>query len=161
MKHTATIILALGLTLASCTNPQPAASQLKAVDDLIARALDGAAAADQARALLQLDIDSGPSSPEALAARLRRLDLELGLGDHETARDVLLDAVRAHPGDKAVPRLLFQLAMLLQGPLDRPDEARELLSRVSGLYPDHPLAAEAGRLLDLMPETALAEGDPS
>jgi TolA-binding protein len=160
MRTAAPIILALALVLVCCSGPEPTAPQ-DATDDLIVRALDGAEAADQARALLGRNIDRAPSSPEALAARLRLLDLELGLGHYEAARDVLLDAVRAHPGDEAVPRLLFRLAMLLQGPLDRPDEARECLSRVSGLYPDHPLAAEARRLLELMPAHGPGEGDPS
>ena len=160
MKPVALIILALSLVLVCCSEPETSAPQ-ELADDLITRALDGALAADQARALLRQAIDQAPMSAEALAARLRLLDLELGLGRHDAARDVLLDAALAHPGDEAVPRLLFRLAMLLQGPLDQPEQARECLSRVAGLYPDHHLAAEARRLLRLMPADGPGEGDPS
>jgi len=116
---------------------------LQQVEALIRQARDGAAAAEQARDTLTTVIESDPTSLVALEARLLLVELEQALGNVEIAANLLLDAVRAHPGSEKTPRMLFDLGLLLAGPLDRPGEAREIFERVVTLYPNHSHAAEA------------------
>jgi hypothetical protein len=121
---------------------QPDAA-LAEVKTLLHGVRDGAVAAEQARKLLQTIMDEGIDPDSSLEARRRLAELEQLLGNHTAAGEALLDAIQAHPGHEATPELLFELGLLLDGPLDRPDEAREVFTRVAHLYPGHALAPEA------------------
>ncbi len=121
---------------------QPEAA-LEKVNTLLHRVRDGEAAAEQARDLLSTIIDDGISPDSALEARRRLVELEQLLGNDTAAGDALLDAIQAHPGHETTPGLLFDLGLLLEGPLDRPVEAAEIFKRVAHLYPDSALAPEA------------------
>jgi len=118
-------------------------SALQQVDTLILQARVGAAASEQARVTLSTIIDNDPGSAQALQARQRLVELEQVLGNDAAAGDALLDAIQAHPGSDDTPQLLYDLGLLLAGPLDRPDEARVIFRRVVHLYPDHTLTPEA------------------
>lgn len=121
---------------------------LENVDTLLHRVRDGVTASEQARKLLNTIIDDRSDPESTLDARLRLVELEQSLGNHAAAGAALLDAIQAHPGSAAIPRLLIDLGLLLHGPLDRPAEAAEVLNKVVLLYPDHPLADEALLLAD-------------
>jgi hypothetical protein len=121
---------------------QPEAA-LRHVDSLIGQARSGADAAEQARETLALIIRDGTDPALTQAARHRLLELERVLGHNEEASHVLLDTIQAHPGSEQIPQLLFDLGLLLAGPLELPEESIEIFERIPSLYPDHPLAPES------------------
>lgn len=119
---------------------------LDRAEALVEQARLGVSAATRARVILETVAGSGSGTDESLRARLLLVELERLQGHDQAAADALLHAIQGHPDSEAAPRLLCEMALLLQDRLDRPTEARETLRRVYHLYPDSPFAAEARRL---------------
>lgn len=166
------LVVALGLLLylrcrppgtpafdASETAERPEAALARA-EFLVHQARLGATAASEARTILERVAERGSGTDSSLRARMLLVDLELLQGNHQAAADTLLHAIQEHPDSAEAPRMLCELALLLQDRLDRSREAREVLRRVVHLYPDSPHAAVArGFSEPVAPDSGSKEGD--